>query len=138
MIFSSLPHKLAAGGIFLKIWVSEEQSGACHWTDDGLYYTFTGEIPNQLGRICRLIGVWKGKRVPLGVMIPKGNRMVIQKKLPKKSLIPEETAFVIEMDGGIFFPIRNGRCDALEELEGGSYARMGGIYGILKSSSTGQ
>lgn len=138
MIFSPLPHKLAAGGIFLKIWISDELSGSCQWEDAGLYYALMGEIPNQEGRVCRLVGIWKEKTVPLGIMIPKGNRMILQKRVAKKSLNPEETVFLIEMDGKQFFPIRNGKCYALEKLEEGSYAKKADIYGILKSNSTGQ
>ncbi len=89
--------------------------------------------------ICRLSVVSEKERFPLGVMLPRGNALYIDTRVPRKRF-PEEIVLAnAELDGEEFYPVsgENGFAHP-EKLENGKYQKRGSVYGIVISNSTGQ
>lgn len=96
---SPLPHRFAAGGICLKMNYSvkfrDKSVGTVAITAQGLYYCISASCDLDHNQMYELIMCKENGILNLGVLLPEGKSLILEKKLPVKAFGLDDISFVI-------------------------------------------
>ena len=94
------------------IHLDQNRIGEARISRRGLYYHFVCSCSYDRQSVCRLMIRWEDKVEKLGVMVPDGERFVLQKQIPVKHFGKGSPVFFVPGERetsqkGIFIPILN-------------------------------
>ena len=137
-----LLHIIAAGGIYLEgnwtVTYDGRAVGSCTVCKSGLYYNFACSCNWISDRIYRLYLRIGGTVIDLGVLIPKGEGIALEKRLVIKQLPSGQPEFVVIPAGKVkaedecFVPVYEDKAiSCLGKLSTARFAVRNGVTGII-------
>lgn len=123
---------------YWKVWFEGTEVGRCCVERKGLYYHFSSRCNCATDQIYRLRLSCNDKSVDIGVFVPCGDYLLLEKRIAIKNLPVGEPVFTVklckqtEREEGQFIPINeNGPVLCLKELHRACFAVRDGVPGIL-------